>query len=75
MIDALESYPTACAGLIASLDRCMGAEEQEECVALAYALRAQGWRVVGVDLCGDRLAGDMVLLTPISRRRRHLGRG
>lgn len=75
VLNALERYPPAQAGLIVSLDRRMGAEALEECVALACTLRAQGRRVVGVDLCGDPLAGDMVLLGPYLARAQAAGLG
>ncbi|KJA20521.1 hypothetical protein HYPSUDRAFT_142021 [Hypholoma sublateritium FD-334 SS-4] len=75
VLSALERYAPAQAGLIVSLDRRMGAEALEECVALACALRAQGRRVVGVDLCGDPLAGDMALLGPYLARVQAAGLG
>ncbi|KAF8060804.1 adenosine deaminase-like protein [Lyophyllum atratum] len=48
-------------GLIVSLDRRMGQEVLRECLDLAKTLKAEGEPVVGVDLCGDPMAGDMAL--------------
>ncbi|KAF5376954.1 hypothetical protein D9615_007251 [Tricholomella constricta] len=49
------------AGLIISLDRRMGEDVLRECLDLAKMLKAEGEPVVGVDLCGDPMAGDMTL--------------
>ena len=75
VLDALERYPSTQAGLIVSIDRRMSTDVIEECVMLACTLREQGRRVVGVDLCGDPLAGDMALLGPYLSRAQAAGLG
>ncbi|KAJ6511962.1 Metallo-dependent hydrolase [Mycena vitilis] len=45
--------------LILSLNGTMDEQEVEECIGIARDLKAKGRRIVGVDLCGDPLAGDM----------------
>ena len=55
VLDEVEKYPSERAALIVSLDRRMDARIAEEVVDLAIALRSEGRRVVGVDLCGDPL--------------------
>ncbi|KAG5644126.1 hypothetical protein DXG03_009073 [Asterophora parasitica] len=49
------------AGLIVSLDRRMDEDVLRECLDLAKLLKSEGEPVVGVDLCGDPLAGDMTV--------------
>lgn len=53
VLDEVESYAPESAALIVSLDRRMSPQVAEEVVELAAKLRAEGRRVVGVDLCGD----------------------
>ncbi|KAF9261512.1 Metallo-dependent hydrolase [Marasmius fiardii PR-910] len=64
ILEELEKYPKEKAGLILSLDRRMKLEVMQECVGLASKLKEEGRRVVGIDLCGDPLAGDMSTLGP-----------
>ncbi|KAJ7841498.1 Metallo-dependent hydrolase [Mycena olivaceomarginata] len=59
VLDEVERYPKARAGLIVSLDRRMSVDVVRECVEIAIELKSEGRRVVGVDLCGDPQAGDM----------------
>ncbi|KAF8510946.1 Metallo-dependent hydrolase [Hysterangium stoloniferum] len=59
VLDEVEKYPADTAALIVSVDRRMKKEDIQECVDLAGALKESRRRVVGVDLCGDPLAGDM----------------
>lgn len=59
VLDEIERYPAARAALIVSLDRRMPADVAAEVVQCAVDARRRGRRVVGVDLCGDPLAGDM----------------
>ncbi|KAF7794698.1 hypothetical protein EIP86_005836 [Pleurotus ostreatoroseus] len=59
VLDEVERYPPERAALIVSLDRRMEAGVAEEVVNCAVELRKTGRRVVGIDLCGDPLAGDM----------------
>ncbi|KZP26063.1 Metallo-dependent hydrolase [Athelia psychrophila] len=47
------------AALIVSMDRRMGKADLRECLDIAVDLRREGRRVVGVDLCGDPMAGDI----------------
>ncbi|KAF8215380.1 Metallo-dependent hydrolase [Mycena galopus ATCC 62051] len=62
VLDEVEKYPRSRAGLIVSLDRRMNPEVVRECIGIARQLKAEGRRVVGVDLCGDPKAGDMGVL-------------
>ncbi|KAG7090529.1 hypothetical protein E1B28_009638 [Marasmius oreades] len=64
VLEEVERYPKEKAGLILSLDRRMKPEVIQQCVELAKSLREEGRRVVGIDLCGDPLAGDMSKLGP-----------
>ncbi|KAJ7695759.1 Metallo-dependent hydrolase [Mycena rosella] len=59
VVTEVERYPADRAALIVSVNRTMTEQEVEECVGIARSLKAQGRRIVGVDLCGDPLAGDM----------------
>ncbi|KAF7348062.1 Metallo-dependent hydrolase [Mycena sanguinolenta] len=59
VLDEVERYPASRASLIVSLDRRMTTRAAQECVEIAHQLKAEGRRVVGVDLCGDPQAGDM----------------
>ncbi|KAJ7242880.1 hypothetical protein B0H12DRAFT_1055486 [Mycena haematopus] len=59
VVTEVERYPEHKAALIVSMNRTMTEQEVEECVGIARSLKAKGKRIVGVDLCGDPLAGDM----------------
>ncbi|KAK7461280.1 hypothetical protein VKT23_008456 [Stygiomarasmius scandens] len=59
VLDEVEKYPKDKVALIVSLDRKMKLEVMQEVIDIAKKLKAEGRRVVGVDLCGDPLAGDM----------------
>ncbi|KAJ7610309.1 hypothetical protein DFH06DRAFT_1308768 [Mycena polygramma] len=59
VVTEVERYPKDKAALIVSLNRTMDEQEVEECIGIARALKAKGRRIVGIDLCGDPLAGDM----------------
>lgn len=48
-------------GLIVSMDRRMDEATLRECLDLAKKLKEEGEPVVGVDLCGDPMSGDMAL--------------
>lgn len=52
VLDEVEKYRPDQAALIVSLDRRMSKEVAHECVEVAIALKNNGRRVVGVDLCG-----------------------
>ena len=60
VLGEVERYPAERAALVVSLDRRMSDEDAEECVAIAKKLKAEGRRVVGVDLCGSPLVGTLV---------------
>jgi adenosine deaminase len=53
VLSEVERYPREKAAVIVSLDRRMGDDDLEECVRVAGALREEGRRRVGMDLCGD----------------------
>ncbi|KZT18215.1 Metallo-dependent hydrolase [Neolentinus lepideus HHB14362 ss-1] len=59
VLGEVERYPAGQAALIVSIDRRMDEAIAEECVNLAITLKQQRRRVVGIDLCGDPLAGDL----------------
>ncbi|EIM92059.1 adenosine deaminase-like protein [Stereum hirsutum FP-91666 SS1] len=71
----VESYAPESAALIVSLDRRMSQDVAEEVVELAAKLREEGRRVVGVDLCGDPLAGDVAIFTAIFEKAKQAGLG
>ncbi|KAI5831740.1 Metallo-dependent hydrolase [Schizophyllum commune Tattone D] len=75
VLSEVERYPTERAALVVSLDRRMSDEDAEECVAIAKKLKAEGRRVVGVDLCGSPLAGDMTIFERHFRAAREAGLG
>ncbi|KAG6907229.1 hypothetical protein DXG01_009847 [Tephrocybe rancida] len=62
-------------GLIVSMDRRMGEEALGEVVGLARKLRNEGEPVVGVDLCGDPLAGDVEVFGKYILEAREAGLG
>ena len=64
VLTEVETYDPERSGLIVSLDRRMGEETVKECLKIALKLKEEGRRVVGLDLCGDPMAGDMNLLGP-----------
>jgi hypothetical protein len=55
----VERYPAGAAALIVSLAREVPPAEMGEVVQLAVALKREGRRVVGIDVCGDPFAGDV----------------
>jgi adenosine deaminase len=71
----IERYEPRKVGLIVSIDRRMGKSDLEECLNLACALTAAGRRVVGVDLCGDPLAGNMDDFAPYFAQAKDAGLG
>ncbi|KLO11539.1 Metallo-dependent hydrolase [Schizopora paradoxa] len=75
IVAEVEKYPAEKAALIVSVDRRMSVADAEECVTIAIDLKNAGRRVVGVDLCGDPLAGDMQLLKSNFDRAREAGLG
>ncbi|KAJ7206323.1 Metallo-dependent hydrolase [Mycena pura] len=75
VLDEVERYPSGRAALIVSLDRRMSAEVFEECTRIACKLKADGRRVVGIDLCGDPMAGDMDTLAEYYSMAKRVGLG
>ncbi|KAJ3504805.1 hypothetical protein NLJ89_g7743 [Agrocybe chaxingu] len=71
----LDRYEPDQVGLIVSLDRKMGEEVIKEIVDIACALRKEGKRVIGLDLCGDPMAGDMTKLEPYFAQVKNAGLG
>lgn len=55
VLEEVEKYSEDQAALIISLDRRMTSDEAEECIDIVLNLKAQGRRIVGVDLCGEPL--------------------
>ena len=53
VLSEVEQYPPDKAALIVSLDRRMDEQVLGECVEIALSLKANGRRIVGVDVCGD----------------------
>ncbi|KAF9547257.1 Metallo-dependent hydrolase [Agrocybe pediades] len=75
VLEEVETYPSARAGLIVSIDRKMGEETVKEILHLAMKLKKEGRRVVGLDLCGDPTAGDMGVLEPYFLEAKKAGLG
>ncbi|OAX41410.1 Metallo-dependent hydrolase [Rhizopogon vinicolor AM-OR11-026] len=71
----MERYPATQAALIVSVDRRMSDRDIEECVNLAIKFKNSGRRVVGIDLCGDPLKGDMQIFTKHILRAKEAGLG
>ncbi|THH06337.1 hypothetical protein EW146_g9641 [Bondarzewia mesenterica] len=63
VLEEVERYTAEQAALIVSLDRRMDGEVAEHVVGLSAQLRREGRRVVGVDLCGDPMAGDVTVFS------------
>lgn len=59
VLEEVERYPKEQAAFIASIDRKMDEAQAREVIDLAVKLKDEGRRVVGVDICGDPLAGDV----------------
>ncbi|KAH7106372.1 Metallo-dependent hydrolase [Auriculariales sp. MPI-PUGE-AT-0066] len=55
VLDVLERYPAGRAGLLVSVSREMEESVVQEVIDTAIALKDEGRRVVGVDLCGQPL--------------------
>lgn len=73
VLDEVERFPPDKAALIVSIDRRASEVEAAECVDVAIALRAEGRRVVGLDLCGDPLKGDVSTFEKHFRRGKEAG--
>ncbi|KAG6327668.1 hypothetical protein ID866_11421 [Astraeus odoratus] len=75
VLDEIEKYAPDQAALIVSIDRRMAEADAAECVDLAIALKAEGRRVVGLDLCGDPHKGDIATFEKHFRRGKEAGLG
>ncbi|KAH8117728.1 adenosine deaminase-like protein [Phellopilus nigrolimitatus] len=75
VLDEIEKYPEDEAAYILALDRRMSPEVAEECIDIAVNLKGAGRRLVGVDLCGDPLSGDMKLFASIFEKAKAAGLG
>jgi len=73
VLDEVEKFDPSQAALIASVDRRMTDAEVTECVDITIALKQEGRRVVGIDVCGDPRAGEMESFAPILSRARLSG--
>ena len=75
VLEEVEKYSSDQTGLVVSLDRRMTVEVMDECVEIAVRLKSQGRRVVGVDLCGDPKAGNVLAFENAFRRAKEGGLG
>ncbi|EIN13161.1 Metallo-dependent hydrolase, partial [Punctularia strigosozonata HHB-11173 SS5] len=73
VLDEVERYGEETAALLVSLDRRMDEGVVKEVIDLAAKLRAEGRRVVGVDLCGDPTAGDVDMICRHVKRAKDAG--
>ncbi|EJU04696.1 Metallo-dependent hydrolase [Dacryopinax primogenitus] len=64
VLDVIESFEGR-AALILSVDRRMSVDDVSRYVELAKTLKREGRAIVGVDLCGDPLTGNMEDFAPI----------
>ncbi|KAG8834826.1 hypothetical protein FRC17_006934 [Serendipita sp. 399] len=69
----MEIYPREKCALIVSLDRRMKESTMMEVVEIAAALKKEGKRVVGIDLCGPPTVGEAELFLPALRFAREQG--
>jgi adenosine deaminase len=75
VLTEIERYPVTQAALIVSVDRRMSDRDLEECINLAIKFKNSGSRVVGIDVCGDPLKGDMQIFTKYILRSKEAGLG
>ncbi|KAF9527119.1 hypothetical protein CPB83DRAFT_895548 [Crepidotus variabilis] len=75
VLEEMDRYGREKVALIVSTDRRMDTKTLEAIVGLACKLREEGERVVGIDLCGDPLAGEMDLFAPYFARAKQAGLG
>ncbi|KAG6329628.1 hypothetical protein ID866_9460, partial [Astraeus odoratus] len=75
VLDEIEKYAPDPAALIVSIDRQMAETDAAECIDLAIALKAEGRRLVGLDLCGDPHKGDIATFEKHFRRGKEAGLG
>ena len=74
VLQEIRSFPGR-AALIVSVDRQMSETDIQECVDLAIKLHTQGEPVIGLDLCGNPLKGDVDLFEKHFARAREAGLG
>ncbi|EJD49581.1 Metallo-dependent hydrolase [Auricularia subglabra TFB-10046 SS5] len=75
VLEEVELYPKDRTALLVSVDRRMDESDAEEVVDLAIKLAKAGRRVVGLDLCGEPLAGDVNMLVKHLARAKEAGLG
>lgn len=75
VLEEVEKYSSEQTGLVVSLDRRMTTEVMGECVEIALRLKSQGRRVLGVDLCGDPKAGNVLVFENAFRKAKEGGLG
>ncbi|KAL5485736.1 hypothetical protein ACEPAI_6777 [Sanghuangporus weigelae] len=75
VLDEVEKFPENEAAYILSIDRKMHPDIAAECISIAIAFKELGRRIVGVDLCGDPMAGDVNLFSEFFQRARAVGLG
>jgi len=63
------------AALIVCLDRRMDAGVAKECLDIAISMKKAGRKVVGIDLCGDPMAGDVQPFAEYFREAKKAGLG
>ena len=71
----MQRYRPDQVALIVSVDRKMKADVVRDCIRIASELKAEGERVVGIDLCGDPAMGDMDEFVPIFAKAKEAGLG
>lgn len=74
VLQEIRTFPGR-AALIVSVDRQMSESEIEECVDLAIKLYKQGEPIVGVDLCGNPLKGNVDIFEKHFERAQAAGLG
>lgn len=57
VLDEVEKFDPSQAALLVSVDRRMSEDDVAQCVDIAIALKQEGRRVVGIDVCGDPRVG------------------
>ena len=75
VLSEMKRYKPEQVALIVSLDRRMNVDVVRDCVRIASELKAEGERVVGIDLCGDPTAGDMGEFVPFLAKAKEAGLG
>ncbi|KAF8885899.1 hypothetical protein CPB84DRAFT_1788069, partial [Gymnopilus junonius] len=75
VLSEVERYDADKVGLIVSLDRRMGVEVLKDCLRIAGKLKAEGRRVIGLDLCGDPTAGEVETFAPYFAEAKKAGLG